>query len=786
MFEPKKLPYGLPVSAEGYVPAAPRAYNPGDGYAETYREAEAEQDEGFDPLKLLWYVVHYRWIIAALLAGGIASGVLFTWMQTPLYRATANIEILTSGAKVIQDLEVMSQVNDIRAFETARLKMQSRDLARRVVFELNLADNESFIAPTPSFSFFNLVNRIVGTKAKSDIADLSPETRESIAVGRVLGGLQVQLVRNTSVLSASFTHPDRVLAAKVANQIASSFIDQGVDKRSETSDLARQFIEERVRETKQKLQASEKELVEYAKQEGITLNGNDSSLIVDNIAEINKALAVAIQERLGAERYLKQVQDGDAETLPEVFESDSIQRTKQKIGELKATYQEKLSNLKPGFPEMRRLRAQIDELEKQVELEVGAIARSIEIQYQQALEKETALKGELAKLEVRQAEFRDKNIRYTILKREVDSNRQQYESLINKQNEAGIGAELRSSNASVVDEAQVPNIPFSPRLSYNLLISVGLAGLIAGGIIYVLELLNNTFMVPDQIENELKIPVLGVIPKVTDVNLMEAFKNTKSSVSEAYRSLRTSIQFTGAEGNLRTLLVTSAMPSEGKSTTVFKLAQDFAALGKKVLVIDADMRRPHLHRVFNTDNSIGLSNLLSNVVRQGDVVSIFRKTTVPNVMFMSAGTIPPNPADLLTSQKMAMTLHFCSKKYDLVLVDSPPVMGLSDAPILSRQVDATLMVVSSKQVTRKAAKNALTRLRSAGGNVVGAALTKFSVNQLDYNYSYRYMQYNYYSYDTPVGQLENHAEADNPKPASSRGLAAIVSGLYRRNDRPSG
>jgi len=167
------------------------------------------------------------------------------------------------------------------------------------------------------------------------------------------------------------------------------------------------------------------------------------------------------------------------------------------------------------------------------------------------------------------------------------------------------------------------------------------------------------------------------------------------------------------------------------------------------------------------------------------VVSIFRKTAVPNVMFMSAGTIPPNPADLLTSQKMAMTLHFCTKKYDLVIVDSPPVMGLSDAPILSRQIDATLLVVSSKQVTRKAAKNALARLRSAGGNVVGAALTKFSVNQLDYNYSYRYMQYNYYTYDTPAGQLEHHAEAEKPKPAPSRGLGAVVSGLFRRSDRPA-
>lgn len=768
MFEPKKQSYGLPVSTDRLVPARARSdnFNP---YQEPVRLEAFEEENSFDPLKLLLYVVHYRWIIFALLATGMASGVLYTWMQTPLYRATGNIEILTAGAKVIQDMEVVSQIADTRAFETARLKMLSRDLARRVVFELNLSDNEFFLAPRPSFSLFNVANRIVQQpREASNITELPAEIRQDMAVRSVQAGLSAELIRNANMLSVSFSHPDPKIATDIVNQVARSFIDLGVDRRSETSDLARQFIKERVRDTKAQLQASEQALVDYAKKEGITLNGSDASLVTDNISQLNTALSEAIQQRLESERYLNQVKDGNAETLPEVFASKSIGAAKEKIGNLKATYQEKLASLKPGFPEMQRLQAQIKELERQIEQEMASIALSVEIKHQQALEKEIAIKRELAELEVKQSEFRDKNIQYTILKREVDSNRLQYETLINKQNEVVVGAELRSTNASIVDEAQIPRAPYSPSLKRNLMLSLAIFATLAAGIIYILELLNNTFAVPDQIESELKLSVLGVIPKVESADLAAEFANTKSSISEAYRSLRTSIQFAGAEGNLRTLLVTSAMPSEGKSTTVHKLAQDFAALGKKVLVIDADMRRPNLHRIFNTDNSIGLSNLLSNVVRQGEVLSIFRATSIPNVNFMSAGTIPPNPSDLLISQKMAMTLHYCARKYDLVIIDSPPVMGLSDAPILSRQADATLLIVSSKQVTRKAAKNAVARLRSAGGNIVGAAMTKFSVNQLDYNYAYRYMHSNYYNYGPGTEKIAGPQEPETvPTSASS-------------------
>lgn len=276
--------------------------------------------------------------------------------------------------------------------------------------------------------------------------------------------------------------------------------------------------------------------------------------------------------------------------------------------------------------------------------------------------------------------------------------------------------------------------------------------------------------------------MLGILPHLPDAEIIPAIENETSALSEAYRTLRSSLQFTGTEASMKSLLVTSSEPSEGKSTTAYKLARDFANLGKKVLIIDADLRKPRMHRVFKMDAGVGLSNLLTNVVNPDSIKSIFRQTEHPNITFLSAGTIPPNPADLLISQKMGLTIHYCSKKYDMVIIDSPPVMGLSDAPILSRQVDAVLLVISSKQVSRKAAKGALKRLRSAGANVVGVAMTKFAISRVDYNYAYRFMNYNYYTYEDEQSQIEDHGKSTS-NTSKVNGKNSILSNLRDRITR---
>ncbi|RUY62561.1 exopolysaccharide biosynthesis protein, partial [Mesorhizobium sp. M7A.F.Ca.CA.001.05.1.1] len=608
--------HGQALSADSYYDV-PQNYGP---YGRDY----AGQDEGFNPLKLLLYIVQYRWLIVMMAAAGLVAGVIVTMMQTPKYQATTQLEVLVPSAKVFQDIEVVSENSDVRAFLTAREKLKSRALAQRVVFQLGLGERPDFLFPTPSFSPSNIVYRAFGMSKSPSIEEKTPEEREAIAIKRIQEDLTVNLVTNTSLLSITFVDQKPKYASDVANQVAQSFIDQRLDQTSETSDLARQFIQEQVLQVKQKLQTSEKELVTYAKDAGITVTGDDKSLIGSNIEALNTALATAIQERLDAGRVVDQIEKGRGSSLGPVLESEGLQKLSDKLADLTSQYQQKLGILKPGFPEMQQLQSQIKELQRLYNNGVLAITDSLRLKYQEAQNKETDLKSKLAEMERQQVVFNDKNIKYTILKREVDSNRSQYDSLIAKLNEVGVSSELKTQSAAIVDFASLPTAPYSPRLSINLAVALALFMALAASIIYIIELLNNTFTNPEQIEKELGLTMLGILPLVGDRELIASIADQKSGLSEAYRSLRTSLQFSGAEGAPRSLLVTSSEPSEGKSTTSFKLGQDFAALGARVLLVDGDLRKPNLHRLFGLDNAIGLSNLLTNTVRKDDLPGIFR------------------------------------------------------------------------------------------------------------------------------------------------------------------
>jgi len=740
---------------------------------------EPAQERGVDILRLFLYAVHYRWLLATLVAVGLVSALAVTMMMTPKYTATARLEVLVPSAKVFQDIEVTSESSDMRSFLTAREKLKSRSLAQRVAFNLGLSEREDFLFPQPNFSPFNILNRAFGMSGRVDISKYSADDRARMAIDRLLANLSVDPIANTSLLSITYYDQQPKYAYEIANQVAQSFIDQRVDQASDTSSQARKFIQEQVLQVKERLQQSEEALVGYAKKAGITLTGGDNSLIASNLNEINKALAGAIQESLDYGRLVQQIDNGQGASLEQVLKSEGLEKMRGKLTELNADYQQKLGLFKPGFPEMQQLRSQMHEIESQLNQGIRAITDSIRLKHRETLAKVDDLKKKLAEMEVEQAAYQDKNIQYTILKREVDSNRSQYESLVAKLNEVAVGSELRNQNAAVVDLAVLPRSPYSPRLSLNLAVGLVLSMVLGAAIIYVLELLNNTFANPEQVETELRLPILGILPAIDGREIGQAMADLKSGLSESYRSLRTSLQFSGEQGAPRILLVTSSEPSEGKSTTVYKLAEDFGALGAKVLVIDADLRKPTLHRTFKIDNAVGLSNMLTSTIRRSDLPKLIKRPKV-NVSVMTAGMIPPNPADLLSSTRMGFLLQRLTRTYDIVIIDSPPIIGLSDSPILSRMADATLLVVSSNHVTRKAARTALKRIRAAGANVVGAAFTKFSVSKFGYNYNYKYLNYRYYNYGDETPEIESKAsEGVAPKYAKTWPFASVSDRLRR-------
>lgn len=750
-----------------------------------YPPFEDEPADAFNPVKLFWIAYRYRWLIGVTVMVALVLGTVTTLMQAPKYAATARIEIMVPTARILQDMDVVAQTNDLRTFETAREKLRSRDLARRIALELNLVNDATFLFPRPDFSFGNVLSRVFGTPAAPSLDDYELPEREAIAIDQLLRSLSVTLLRGTSLLEVRYASHDPQQASRIANQVVRSYMDQQVDRTIETSDLARQFIDEKVAETKTQLERSEAALVAYTKDQQLAGAGEDGALITASITAINDALAKAVQNRLEHDRLVSQIDAGAAAQLKQVLDSDVVGSTRTKLTELRAEYNRKLSTFKPDFPEMRDLAAQISGFERQLESEVSAISNSIRLTHQGYVQEELDLRQKLAELEADQVAFRDKNIQYTILKREVESNRAQYESLIAKQNELGVVGDLRRANIDIVDLSVPPKGPFEPSLPRNLLLFFGAALALSAAAIYILELLNNKFNAPEQVESELKLPLLGIVPKVDSETLGEALADTRSNISEAYRSLRTALQFAAVDGTPRSLLVTSAAPAESKSTSAYKLAEEFAAIGNKVLLIDCDLRRPSLHRVFKVDNTVGLTNLLTNTVGHEDIQNLFhRSADQPNLAFLATGPMTPNPADMLSSPRMASILHACSKAYDLIIIDGPPVLGLADALILSRLSTATLLVVAAHQTARRATQGALKRLHQAGANVVGALLSKLDVERIEYSYSYRYMYEGYYAYgaEGSPGQIAK-GDADEPANAA-QGVARTVGDLYRRHLRP--
>ncbi|MCM2476079.1 polysaccharide biosynthesis tyrosine autokinase [Rhizobium sp. CG5] len=760
---------------------------PGDGYYGGYYAGSefgydsARRAGAIDAIGLLLRVLEYRWIVGTIVAVGLIVALFTTLLQTPKYQATAKLEVVVPSARVFEDIEVTVESSDIRAFQTAREKLKSRALAQRVAFDLNLMERDDFLFPRKTFSPENLFYRAFGAGGAVQKSDLPQETRMRIATSRIMANLKVDLVPNTSLLTIDYRDQNPTYARDIANQLAQSFIDQRVDQSGKTSSQARQFIQEQVVQVKDKLQESEKALVEYAKAAGITVTGTENSLIGSNLTDINKALSTAIQENLDYERLVKQIDAGQGASLEQVLQSQGLDKLRGMLAEVKGAYQLKLLLYKPDFPEMRQLHSQMNEIQKQLDLGVYAITDSIKLKYEETVSKVEDLRRKLSELESDQAAYQDKSIKYTILKREVDSNRAQYDSLIGKLNEVAVGAELKMQNAAVVDLAVVPSDPYSPKLPINLAIGLVISFAFAGAVIYVLELVNNAFGNPDQVESELGLTILGILPLVEDGELEQQLSNPQSALSESYLSLRTSLQFSGVNGAPATLLITSAEASEGKSTTVIKLAEDFASLGTKVLIIDADMRKPSVHRIFNEDNAVGLSNLLTNTARREDLPRLIRPGKTPNVFFMSAGTVPPNPADLLSSARMSMIVSNLKKRYDMIIIDAPPVIGIADVPILSRLTEATMLIISTNKVTRKSASMALKRLKSAGANIVGVAMTMFSVGKFDYNYNYGHLRYKYYTYADPALKLADAAESvgKQSRYVSNGPFDSVVSGLRR-------
>jgi len=701
----------------------------------------AVPEERPNRLREYWDVIlRRRWTVLTCFAIVLVAMMTATFLTTKIYRATLTLQIDQQESKVMAVGSVSpndtSYYDSQNFYQTQYELLKSDALAQRVIEQLNL------VAPSQtakkSRSWLDIFNK---DGDKED--DATPEEAETGLMTGLPGALTVVPVRNSQLVRVHFDSPDPQMAARIANEISVAFIKLNLERRMEATSYARTFLQERLAQIKVKLEDSEKELNAFMRKEGI-VKPDDKQQSPDSqvLGEFTTALAKAQGDRIRAEALYQQAKAGDTATLHAVVDSKLIQEYKTRLSKLEGDYQEGLKTYKPGYPKMQQLDSQIKELQARINQESKGALGGLKANYEAALAQEHQIAAKLKESKQTVLGSQDSSFQYNLFKREVDTNRQLYDSLLQRYKEIGVAGGVGINNITVVDKAKVPKFPIKPNLMLNLIIAIAL-GLGAGiGLALLLEHLDDTIKLPEDMEKRLGLAVLGIIPatKAADNSELALAENAdpRSPFAEAYRSLRTTLQFSTPEGMPKVLLVTSTSVGEGKSTTALSLATHITQTGKSVLLIDCDLRKASLHKKLGVGNDSGLTNYLAG---DAQPVSITRGCQIPHLFLIPSGPLPPNPAELLGSAKMVALLNLAAEKFDQIIIDGPPVLGLADAPILGSLAEATILVAECGVTSRQFALGAVKRLRSTRTRLVGGVLTKVDTRNRSYGYHGYYYQY---------------------------------------------
>lgn len=709
------------------------------------------ESEGFD-LRRAWAIILKRkWTVLAFLLIVIAGVTTTTLLTTPIYRASATIQIDRDTLKVIDKGQIdLAEGSDREFYATQYELLRSRALALRVAKEMNLSQHPVVAQMLQPRGLDAFKAWFAGKTASDQPTTHTPRPQAAPArqgdpdkpyAAVIAAGLAIEPIRESRLVKISFDSPDPRFSAAVANAVTDAFTRTTLERRSNASSYAKVFLEERLQATRLKVEDSERQLIEYSQREQIVNVDDRRSLTEQTLQELTAALARAERDRMAREARFEQVRALGGQSMSQVLESPTVQKLKETRANLQAQYQEKLTTFKPAFPLMQQLRGQIAEMDRQIAAETRDQRQSVEAEYRAGLAKERLLKARIDELQGEVLDLQSRSIEYNILKRDLDTNRELYDALLQRYKEVGVAGGVTTNNVSVVDRAE-PGWQFKPDLARNLKFALML-GLLGGiGLALLLEYLDDSIKSPEDVEHRLRMPILGIVPLLKSGDPMSALADTRSAFAEAYRSVRTALQFSTSEGVPRVLFITSPAPSEGKTTTAYALAVNFAQLGKRVLLVDADLRNPSIHKLFAISNHKGLSNYLAGDAKSSEVMSA---TSTRGLLFMPTGPLPPNPAELLAGAKMAALLDLAGEKFDQVIIDGPPVLGLADALIVSNLATGTLLVVGSGATRVGYARGSIKRLLAARAHLLGVVLTKFDAPRgTGYAYGYGYGENPYY------------------------------------------
>ena len=657
-------------------------------------------------------------VLASCAAIGLAAGYGYDSMQTPIYTATAKIEANPASARVLSSLKLEEAgMTTLRITATTRERLRSRGLAERVVADLDLAHDTTFLRS----------GRLVERQRSRTIADLiaredSGATKR--AVDLVRGGLSVDFVRNTGLLKVTYAHPDAQVAARVANQVAQSYIAMERERLTGTAGATRGVIEAQLAEAEAQLEASEAKVAAFVSEAGLAIGIDGEPFQTESIGALRKAHAQATTERVAAERRLRQLERDGAATLPASFANGSLQNARNMLARLRAEYRMKRARMKPDFPAMLSLADRIRDFEGDVDRELAVVARATRAEARQARDGEAILAAEVAAAEERAARSRQAGIGYSALRRQVEADRSRYATLAGKLADVTVSAGLVVPPVTLVDEATVPTSPSNGSLLINLLLGLLAFGSLGAAFAAWREVTRDGFELASEITDATGVPVMGTVPKVRFGRIAVHETDAGSRLRESYRYLRNKLRAGALQGEGQVLLVAGIGRRTGASTTARRLALDLAALDRRVLLIDADLAQAVQADAFGIDGERGLTDLLE--WRAGtDVAGCFTAVAGSSLTLLPAGRGGPETGDRLASDRMEKVLRLLRKSFDAIVIDAAPVLARADAAALSTYADATLLVVRHDRTRRSETVAAMKHLRETQANVIGAVFTRY-------------------------------------------------------------
>ncbi len=707
---------------------------------------------------------HLRLVTATAIAVA-AVMMLHSYSTVPMYRAGAKILIQDERSTAVGNLNANDPAywqDPEPYYQTQYRILQSRGLARLVVqaLERTRPGALEYGLKPPDQGPLSVIAAIRGrmTAAVRSVLPLGTPAieppsadegqREAGLIDAFLGGIQIAPIKGTRLVDVSYAAPYADFAALAANTAAEQYVQQNLDLRLQNTQKTLVWLTEELAKQERKVEAAERGLSEYRDNQNALSLDERQNIVVARLNQLNDVVTKAKADRLQKEAAYNQVRSLNAatdpvDTFPAISQNVRVQELKNQLASLQSERARMSQRWGERHPEMVKLSNSIANVTTQLQTEASKAIDGIRNDYLSSLATERNLSSSLEEAKVQAMDLNRKSASYTVLQREAESERQVYQALLQQEKELRVVSNSKANNVQIMERAEVPKGPFTPNRRKDWLAAIVLAIALGVGLAFLVEYLDDTIKTPEDVTRRLRLPLLGLVPAVRGEHAPVLTRSVPHDFGEAFRSLRTSLVFSSGGQGPRMIGVTSTQPLEGKTTTACNLAVALALGGARVLLIDADMRRPGLHKTMGLPNTLGLSHLLTNQARVRDAL---QTTSETNLWVLTAGKTPPNPSELLSSDRMMRFLdNLKNGPFDWIIIDTPPVLAVTDAVIVAPHVSGMIFVLGSEMTRRGHAERALETIRASKPTIIGAVLNRIDFEANRYYYS-RYYGYQYKSY----------------------------------------